>query len=137
MNIDLTVNVNTLKTSWESLPEDIKVWSLSLADAMKEQHDADNALKLIAAKLEIAIRTNPTDYGGLKQTESVVAAQVLIQPQYTAAVEALAQAKHSVNVTKAIVEALEAKRSALKYMTEMQIAGFVNSMGVPSGIRGN
>lgn len=127
MNLNLEVSTKNLDTAWQGLPEEVKVWGCALADAVKEQQEAETQLKLISAKKEIAIRKNPSDFGFAKVTEDLVTALVLDAKEVQDAMARVATAKNNVNVTKAIVEALDVKRSSLKYLSELMLIGYLGS----------
>lgn len=135
MTLDLTVSQATLPEAWEKLPHEISVWNSSYADAVKECQEAENELVLIRAKLFTDIQVNPLDYG-FSKAPSIDATNSIIdkQPPIIAAKDKVLQCKHNVNVTRGIVESLDIKRSALKYLTELTLAGFVNSAN-PTYIR--
>lgn len=132
IKLNLEVSAANLDTLWQEHPEETKVWASACADALKEQQEAENALKLILAQTEIKVRQNPVDYGFAKLTEDLVKAVVTTQPAVIEATQKVADSKHSVNVTRAIVDALDVKRSSLKYLSELTISGYI---GTIPGIR--
>lgn len=131
--IDLEVSVNNLQEQWESLPEDVKVWGSQLAEAVQRQQLADHKLTLAEARASIAIRKNPLEFGFPKVTEDQVKALVQVQPEVEQATDALIAAKNEVTSLKAIVEALDVKRSALKYLSELTLVGFTATL--PAGVK--
>lgn len=133
MTLDLGVSVNTLQEQWESLPEDVKIWQQQLAEAMQEQALADQRLTLAEAKASVAIRKNPQDFGFPKVTEDTVKALVTVQPEVEKALDDLVKAKNNVTALKAVVEALDVKRSALKYLSELTLVGFTATL--PAGVK--
>jgi hypothetical protein len=103
-----------------------------MADSLKDQQEAENSLKISLAKMEIKVRQNPADFGFAKVTEDLVKAIVTAQPEIIAAMQKVADAKHEVNVIRAFVDALDVKRSSLKYLSELTISGYI---GTIPGIR--
>lgn len=130
--VDLEVSVGNLPEALASLAVDIAEWSSALAGDLNKQHKAEQAFNLVKAKMEITIRNDPLSYGFPKMTEGLVTTLVASQPEVVAAENALIDAKCAVNGTRAIVDALDAKRSACKYLTELVIRGFTNS--TPTGL---
>lgn len=126
-NVDLEVSVGGLPEALATLPQDISTWESALADALNKQHKAAQALNLVKAKTELAIRNDPLSYGFPKMTEGLVSTLVVVQQAVIDAEEALIAAKCVVDNTRAIVNALDVKRSACKYLTELVIRGFTNS----------
>jgi hypothetical protein len=100
---------------------------------------AENNLKLVEARLSIAIRQNPLNYGFAKVTEDLVKAIILTEPEYVEALDRVAEARAELTATRGVVDALEIKRSSLKYLAELTVAGYLGSMSVnprnPSGVK--
>ncbi len=125
--LDLTVSPNNLLESWTTLPEDIKVWNSAMADALEAQYKAENKLELVKAQVSINIRKNPQDYGFPKVTEDQIKALVINDKGVQEAEDALLAAKVEVKQLQAIIESLDVKRSALKYLSELTVTGYVGS----------
>ena len=138
--LTLRVDRNQIDVELESLPEDIKNWGEALSEAIADADRADQEMKLCYAKTNLDIRANPTKYGNFKITEDVVTQLTLIQPEYQEKVTAHNEARQRVSGTKAILEALDAKRASCKQLTELILVGYVAMRGpkstkVPAGIR--
>jgi len=131
--VDLEVNVGNLPEALSALPRDTSTWESALADDLNRQHKAEQELNLTRAKAALAIRTDPLAYGFPKLTEDLVKTIVEVQPAVIAAENTLIDAKCAVNNTRAIVNALDTKRSACKYLTELVIRGFTNATGTGKG----
>lgn len=131
-DVDLEVSVGNLPEALAVLPQDTATWESALADELNKQHKAEQALNLTRAKTQLDIRTDPLKYGYPKLTEALVNTLVDVQAAVIAAEQAVIDAKLAVNSTRAIVNALDAKRSACKYLTELVIRGFTNS--IPTGM---
>jgi hypothetical protein len=125
--VDLEVSVGNLPEALSVLPRDTAAWESVLADELNKQHKAEQALNLIKAKTDLAIRNDPIAYGYPKTTEALIANLITVQQPVIDAEAALVAAKCAVNSTRAIVNALDTKRSACKYLTELVIRGFTNS----------
>ena len=134
--VDLSVNRHKLDTDLEKIPNEILVWTRqAIADLVTSQR-AENALKLVEAHLNIDIRTNPIDYGMAKVTEDTVKALIQVQQKYIDAQDAFLAAKSELLASRAVVDALEVKRSSLKYLAELSIAGYLGSTTVqPRGVK--
>lgn len=136
--IDLSVNPRNLEESWVSLPETVKVWNSTLADALEVQYKAENKLELVKAQVSINVRKNPQDYGFPKVTEDQIKALVINDKGVQEAEDALLVAKVEVKQLQAIVDALDVKRSALKYMSELTVTGYTGSReSFPSSLKSN
>jgi hypothetical protein len=133
---NLSVDRNRLSEDLETLPQDILVWNRAASEDATAALVAENYLKLVEAKLSIDIRQNPVNYGVTKTTEDTIKALILIQPSYTEAQQAVVAAKAKLSESRAVCDALDAKRSSLKYLTELSIAGFLGSTNIqPKGVK--
>ena len=133
--LNLALSTATLDADWLALPNEIMVWNTAFADATQECQMLENKRVVLKAQAERKIRQTPSDYGFQKVTEDLVKSTVAIQPEVVAIEDACVQAKHSCNVTKAIIEALDVKRSSLKYLSELTLVGYTGSAAVPAGIK--
>jgi hypothetical protein len=133
---NLSVDRNRLSEDLETLPQDILVWNRAATEDATAALVAENHLKLVEAKLSIDIRQNPVNYGVTKTTEDTIKALILIQPSYIEAQQAVVAAKAKLSESRAVCDALDAKRSSLKYLTELSIAGFLGSTNIqPKGVK--
>jgi len=139
MDVDISVDRNKLDEQLESIPSDMLVWSRQASAQVEALQRAENQLKLVEAKLSIAIRQNPVDYGFPKVTEDLVKSLIVTQPEYIDAQEAVTKTKSELTATRSVVDALEIKRSSLKYLAELTVSGYLGSTNVnprnPSGVK--
>jgi lipopolysaccharide biosynthesis regulator YciM len=119
---DFNVDLASLPQVLETLASETQEWDAALAEAQHQMYLADQKYNLAKARTEIEIRTNPLAFGNLKITEGAVAALVQIQPEVVEAERALIDAKLQVNSTRAVTNALDVKRSACKYLSELHLA---------------
>jgi hypothetical protein len=135
-NTNLSVDRNRLADDLESLPQDVLLWRRAEGEDATASLVAENHLKLVEAKLSSDIRQNPVNYGITKTTEDTIKATILIQPDYIEAQAAVVAAKSKLSETRAVCDALDAKRSSLKYLTELSISGFLGSTPIqPKGVK--
>jgi hypothetical protein len=133
---NLSVDRNRLGEDLETLPQDILVWNRAASEDATAALVAENYLKLVEANLSIDIRQNPVNYGITKSTEDTIKSKILIQPNYIEAQAAVVAAKAKLSESRAVCDALDAKRSSLKYLTELSIAGFLGSTNIqPKGVK--
>jgi hypothetical protein len=139
MDVDITVDRHKLDEQLEAIPGDVLSWSRQAAMQVEALQRAENNLKLVEARLSIAIRQNPLNYGFAKVTEDLVKAIILTEPEYVEALDHVAEARAELTATRGVVDALEIKRSSLKYLAELTVAGYLGSMSVnprnPSGVK--
>lgn len=133
---DLSVDRNRLDSDLEKLPTDVLLWSRVATEDATALQVAENNLKLVEAKLSIDIRQNPINYGFAKTTEDTIKAIILTQPDYVAAQTAVVNAKTKLAESRAVCDSLDVKRSSLKYLAELTIAGFLGSTTIqPKGVK--
>jgi hypothetical protein len=133
---NLSVDRNRLADDLEALPQDVLLWRRAEGEDATASLVAENHLKLVEAKLSSDIRQNPVNYGITKTTEDTIKATILIQPDYIEAQAAVVAAKSKLSETRAVCDALDAKRSSLKYLTELSISGFLGSTPIqPKGVK--
>lgn len=135
IKLNLALSTATLDADWLELPNEIMVWNSAYADAVKEHQILDNQRVVIRAQVERKIRMNPVDFGFAKMTEDTVKSTVSIQPEVIEIEDKCVEAKHLCNATKAIVEALDVKRSSLKSLTDLTLSGYTGSAAIPAGIK--
>lgn len=133
-NLDLRVDLSNLPQILTEHASDVLRWGTALAHAIKESQIAELNLKRVTAKTEIKIRQNPLDYGFPKVTEDLIKALVINQPEVVEATQKSTDAKDVVNATKAIVEALDNRRSSLKLLTELATLGWIGISDIPQAI---
>ena len=133
--VNLGVDRHNLDKELETIPNEILAWSRQAISDLEASQRAENALKLIEAQLSIAIRQNPLDFGMAKVTEETVKALVAVQQVYIDAQNAVVSAKSQLAASRAVVDALEVKRSSLKYLAELTVSGYLGSTTVqPRGV---
>lgn len=133
--VNLSVDRHNLDKELETIPNEILAWSRQAISDLEASQRAENALKLIEAQLSIAIRQNPLDFGMAKVTEETVKALVAVQQVYIDAQNAVVSAKSQLAASRAVVDALEVKRSSLKYLAELTVSGYLGSTTVqPRGV---
>jgi hypothetical protein len=124
--LDLKVTRENLPEQLESLASDISYWETSLAEAQNKLYLAELEHDVLVANTNIDIRTNPLAYGNLKVTDAAAGAITQTQPAVVEAAKAVIAAKLEVANTRAVVNALDAKRSACKYLSELLVSGRFN-----------
>ena len=124
--VSLRVSVETIVQDLAPLPGDIHDWEKQLALALDSQYRKTLEVERAKASADVDIRTNPTVRTQVKLTENVVGALVNLDPDVIKAEDDLVAAKLEVNNVKAMVNALDAKRSACKYLSELVLSGKVS-----------
>ena len=124
--LNFEVSVENLPEALSSIASDINTWETELATALNKQYKAEQKLSYTKSQVEMKIRTNPIDYGNIKLTEGAIGALMVIQPEVQAAETELIEARLEVSSLRAITNALDAKRSACKYLSELLSGGKIS-----------
>jgi hypothetical protein len=128
--VNLSVSIGRLADDLQTLAGDIGAWAGALADEQHKLYIATLVVQQTKAEVDAEIRGNPLDFGLAKVTDTAVEAKVILHPRVKAAEMAKIEAALAVNSTRAIVTALDAKRSACKYLTELIIRGFASQSDI-------
>ena len=125
MSVDVSCDINKLPENLEAIADEIKVWNTALSDAEKALLEAKLNEDVTVARVSLMIRQNPLDYGMAKPTEDGIKQTTVVQPEVVQAAKDYIEAKVEHSRIRAIVEALDAKRSTLKYQSQLVEAGFI------------
>ncbi len=121
---DFSIDEMKLDREWLGQAESYFRFASKLANAKRSYDEADNDVKVLKAELELAIRSNPSQYGLDKVTEGVVAAAVLVQPEYKKSMEELRDHRHAVDIFSAAVEAMQHRKRALEKLVDLQLSNY-------------
>lgn len=137
--LDLTIAPQDLEELLRRIPNEILVWTREATARLIELQHAKNALKVAEARVSINCRNNPLDYGVQKVTDESAKSIVAVQPTVIEAQSKVVELEGRLASARAIVESLETKRSSLKYLAELTVAGYLGSTNVsvkqPKGVR--
>lgn len=100
-----------LTAEFTKLASDMLQWGQNLAHRKHEEVEAKQARDILAAELDA--RARDALAGDKKPTEAAIAAWVKVHPDMQNAEAALAEAAFQVDDTRAMVEALHAKKEML------------------------
>ena len=129
--LDLSIDKTSLDQEWVEQPALYFKWAKAAADANSDLDRAKSRLELVEAELASSIRGNPSDYGMDKATDKSVDAAVPLQPEYQSAVRKVNEAKHSLAVANAAVNALEHRKRALSLLVELWIREYYTADSSP------
>jgi hypothetical protein len=118
-NLRLEIDENNLPVEWQGQANMMLQVGVDMADAQQEADEAQARFSVVVAKLDAAIRAEPAEFGISKVTETTVQHAVVRQPEHIAAQGDLFAARHTLNVMKAAVQAVQHRKSALQGMTDL------------------
>lgn len=119
---------------WERQPTLYHKYAVLHADAVLARDVAKDNLDLVSAQLDRQTREAMTA-AGTKTTETAIRNTILETQEYGEVRDAVAQAEHQCNVLMAGVRALDHKKTALEFMSRMQLADWNSEPNVPGEAR--
>lgn len=113
-----------LDEHWTAHSREYHRYAQRLADARAEWERAKADRDVVQAELDRAVRRDPASYGVEKVTETVVERTILIQRGYQKAHDRVIEAKHTMDVLQATVDALEHRKRALEKLVELFLSDY-------------
>ena len=134
---DLKIDKYALDEEWEKQASLYHAYALKHADSMLKRDRLKEKLDYTAADLNFKIRTDPGSYGiEGRPTEAAINVAVSLVPEHGAASELYLKAKHETEIIFGVRVALEHKKKALGYITDMYIHGLLGERAsVPDVVR--
>lgn len=118
-DLDLSIDEKNMMEEWRKQPALVLSYGLLSADAEQGYDEAKSYLGVVAASIELGIRSDSNAYGLAKVTESAIMATVVTQQEYIEATEDLNKARNAARVFKTACDALAHRKSTLQGMTEL------------------
>lgn len=116
---DMYIDENALDVELLEQSSLMVKYSTLLAEAKQERDLAKEALDLTKAEVDRDIRNDPDKYELPKITEPVVSGAILMQDEYQEALKTLHDANFEVNVLQGVVNAIDARKSALENLVKL------------------
>lgn len=116
--LDLSIDENDLIGEWQRLSPLVLEYGLWLADAYEEEDQAKLSLGVVVSSLDRRVREDPGGFGVSKATESTVPNAIVGHKEHQEASRRLIAAKHAVRALRAVMDALDHRRSSLKGIAE-------------------
>jgi hypothetical protein len=127
----LSIDKTALEQEWVEQPALYFEWAKEAADCQSVLDREKSRLDVVKAELEQSIRDNPGQYNVAKVTEASVAAAILTQPEYQAAVRKVNDARHAHGVANAAVNALEHRKRSLSMLVELWVREYYTADSSP------
>ena len=121
---DVSIDPNSLDVEWQKQASLVHKYGILLSDAISERDKAKENLEIVRAEIDLDIRKNFKEYGLEKTTEGAISATILNEKDFIEAQETVHDANHNVNVLQSAKNALEHKKKALEYMTQLYLSGY-------------
>lgn len=115
---------------WERQPLLYHRYAVLHADAVLSRDVAKDDLDLVSAQLDRKTR-EAAAASGAKTTETAIRNSILETQEYGEVRDRLAKAEHSCNILMAGVRALDHKKTALEFMSRMQLADWNSEPNIP------
>ena len=113
----------------ESIRQDqlVQDYAIKKADAVFARDAAKSKVKLVEAKLSLAIREAPEDFGLDKPTEKAVDAAITCDAKYQAAVTKVLITTHRVHILDALCSALEHRKKSLEHLVYLHSQSYYST----------
>ena len=128
---DLEVNKNGLDIEWEKQPKNYMYYAEQEAFAQEVKDKAVQKQSIVRAEMDAKIRSSPEKYGIEKTTETAISNVVNNSKEYREAENDVIEATKKMRILSAAVIAFDHKKRALTKLTDLWIAGYYSSGGVP------
>lgn len=120
----MLVDADCLDREWLDHPGRYMEVVQNAVDARAEMDAAKDAMEVVAARLDAAIRAEPEKFGLSKVSESAVANAVLLQDEYQTARARYATARRTHALVDGAVSAFEHRKKALENLTQLTLQGY-------------
>ena len=116
--LKLDIDEYQLDEEWINQPRQYHYWAVELADAQLVLDAAKSDLEVVKADLDMRVREDLVAQGK-KVTETLVSTEVINCKQYQESTKEVNKSRHTLNLTKAAVEALEHRKRALEKLVDL------------------
>ena len=132
---DFSVDIDPyrLDEEWVKQPKLYHVYAEKAADARQALDDAKNELEVVRASLYKEISAFPDKFGLSKTTEAAINNAMTVSDEYQQATQAVINAKHTVAVVEAAVQALDQRKKALEKLVDLHIADYYSKPRATKG----
>lgn len=128
------IDEGLLDKEWLKQPKLFMRYAIQLAEVKLEFAEAKANLELVQAELEHRIREDPETYGIKKVTEGSIHSALVMQKRYKQAVSEMNLAKHRVDLTQAVVDALDHRKRALENLVTLHGQNYFSTPRVKGGV---
>jgi hypothetical protein len=135
---DVKPDKDNLEIEWERQPSLYMYYAEEEVIAQEEKDKAERNLAVTKAEMDAKVRSDPSRYKIEKVSESAILNVVLMSEEYRKAEERLIVAKKTARLLGHAVTAIgEQKKRALTKLSDLWIAGYYGTGGIPKEMREN
>lgn len=128
---DVRIDEMALDVEWLRQPELMAKYARLAAEARRAYDLEKERRDVVRAQVRARLLSNPEAYGLSKTTEAAVEAAIVLDPEYQAASRAVIEAKYSVDMMAAAVQAMEGRKAALENLVRLYAASYFAGPSVP------
>jgi len=128
---DIKIDDQMLDVEWLEQPEKMMKYCTLAAEARRDLDLAKEAVELIRATLDSAIRKDPQKFGIEKITEAAIGGIIIRQDQYITANNTLLLAKYEADIASSAVKAFEQRKDALENLVRLHGQSYFAGPRVP------
>ena len=116
---DIRIDENALDVEWLEQANLMLKYAKYSTTCAARMDSAKQKLDLIRANLDKSIRANPEKFEVDKITETVVTNTIISQSEYQIIDEQFREARYEYEISKAAVNAINARKEALEYLVKL------------------
>lgn len=134
-SLDLEVDKNRLDVEWEKQPSNYMYYAEQEVIAAEEKDKAVQRLSIVRAEMDAKVRSSPEKYKIDKVTETAISNVVNNSEEYRKAENEVIEKTKKMKILSAAVIAFDHKKRALTKLTDLYIAGYYSSGGIPASMK--
>lgn len=116
---DIKIDEDALDVEWLGQASLLIRYARNAAQARMDLDKAKEALDVVKAELDAAIRKEPDKYKIEKITEAVVGNTIILQPKYKETNERYLKAKYEADIAQGAVNAVNQRKDALENLVRL------------------
>jgi hypothetical protein len=125
------VDDQQLIEEWMRHPSRVYQYTSLTADLQMQLDMARRRDEVLRADLSLTIRKNPEQFGLQKLTEGVIEAAIAVDEEVRASANKIIKLKNELDLAKAAVSALEAKKKALECIVQLHMTSYYANPKTP------
>lgn len=134
-SLDLEVDKNRLDVEWEKQPSNYMYYAEQEVIAAEEKDKAVQRLSIVRAEMDAKVRSSPEKYKIDKVTETAISNVVNNSEEYRKVENEVIEKTKKMKILSAAVIAFDHKKRALTKLTDLYIAGYYSSGGIPAEMK--
>lgn len=129
---DLKVDKYALDCEWENHPLKYFEWAETHAKAILDRDNLKQKMDMLEAKLDKQLRVSLEKEFDKKPTEAAIKARICLDSEYSELQAELTKMNYNINILSAVKTAMDSKKKALEYLTQLHLSSYFSKPVVTS-----